>query len=56
MTKIEFTTEYSICSIAVPHDNMPLDSVVETLLVPVLMAAGYGDETIRKALAEQDVV
>ena len=56
MTKIEFTTESGAYAIAVHPDNMAIDEVVERLLIPVLMAAGYGDESIRRAFAEQEVV
>lgn len=56
MTKITFENEEGSYSISVPREGMTTDEVVESLLIPVLMAAGYGDDSIKHAFNNQDVV
>ena len=43
-------------SISIPKEMIAMGTMTEDLIIPVLMAAGYGDETIARAFAEQDVV
>ena len=56
VTKITLENENGTYSISIPHDMLNMAMLIESLLIPVLMAAGYGDETIARAFAEQDVV
>lgn len=56
MTKITLENQYGKYSAEIVKEDMAMDVVLEELIIPVLMAAGFGDETIRKAFSDQDVV
>ncbi len=52
MTKIEITNENGTYSIAIPHENVTISMMMENLIVPALLAAGYSDELITDAFSD----
>ena len=56
VTKITLENESGTYSVSIQHDKLDMGEVVEYLLNPVLMAAGYGDEPITVVFAEQEAI
>jgi hypothetical protein len=49
-TTIRFENENGIYLVRVNLTELPADAVIEQLIVPVLLAAGYSEETLKKLL------
>ena len=45
-TKLTLESEYGVCSIHVPEENMSIDDVMDCLVDPILRTAGYAEESI----------
>lgn len=45
-TKIVLTNEYGEYSVSSVNPDLNLDGIVEFLIIPMLLAAGYSQETI----------
>lgn len=49
-TAIQFDNENGNYLVRVNKTDLPADAVIEQLVVPVLLAAGYSESTLRKFL------
>ena len=54
MAKLTFQYEGRTSSIEVDGDDLKLGQIVERLVRPILMAAGFSEETIKEHLGDVD--
>ena len=47
---LSLTTEYGTVTISVNRDDMTLDELIEHLITPVLLGAGYNSELVKERL------
>ena len=52
-TKITLKNEYGVYSIEVKKEDMNIDEMFSDLIVPVLVASGYSQETVDRYLGEE---
>lgn len=48
MTKITLETNYGIYSISLPQDDMDMGNLMDNLIVPLILSAGYAEDTIKQ--------
>ena len=55
MTKLTLENIYGKYTIEVPDDNMAMQKVVDDLIIPVLLAAGFHPKTIEEYIKGDSV-
>lgn len=51
--KITFEHYDTVVSVGITNDNLAIDDVLEDLVIPVLVAAGFNLENIEEAMGER---
>lgn len=53
MNKIEMESSSGVFTVSLSYELEALDDVVNTLIIPCLLAAGYHSDTIKGVLGEE---
>ncbi len=52
-TSLTLKDGHGECSIEVPYTGLPMDEMVDNLIIPLLLAAGYHKNTINQWIGEE---
>ena len=53
-SKITYENEYGTYSIEIPDGNLTISQMMEDLVIPVLLAAGYSKEVIDDYIGKEE--
>lgn len=51
-TNMSFENSYGHYAVSLPKDDLPLDEIIDSLVRPLLLAAGYHEESINNYIME----